>query len=652
MSLDKTDMNDLARVAGLDAVRTTIEAAKPPDEVEVSEPSRNKPARKARGKGQAPVGDGDQGGAPSRFSLDASGLYYLPPGDEEAGRRRICDPLRVLALARDAQSNGWALWVEFETPDNETRRLVIPWAGLASDGAEWRRALLNAGFAVPVTADRRRWLTEYLIGKRPALRIRLADKTGWHGEAFVTQSKCIGLDRGEQVMFHSEAPIEDAMGVSGELAEWQDHIGRYCVGNSRMLLAVGVALAGPLLKFAGLESGGLNLYGNQGIGKTTFLRVAASVFGGPKFMKSARTTDNSLEIQAAQHSDMVLLLDEFAQLDPKIVGDVVYMLGNSSAKSRSTRTIQLRATLTWRLMFVFSAEVTLQQHMSEGGKKPRAGQETRLVDVPADAGAGHGLFDGLHGHDGGAALSRHLVQACAQYYGTLGEAFITWCSKSAGTLPARVRTLMDEFASEVIPEAAGGQVERVGRRFALIAAAGELATEAGLTGWPVGETARGVRDCFNAWLVARGGIGDAEERQMLQQVRRFLELHGESRFHWWHRAADDRSPNTPHRAGFRKLVSERGEGVNSDSDHMREFGERMHAKDGEYCLTEYYVLREVFRTEVCEGFDHVAVAKVLDKRGHLITEKAGRPDRAERLPGMGSTRCYRIKSSIFNDDGD
>jgi putative DNA primase/helicase len=85
---------------------------------------------------------------------------------------------------------------------------------------------------------------------------------------------------------------------------------------------------------------------------------------------------------------------------------------------------------------------------------------------------------------------------------------------------------------------------------------------------------------------------------------------------------------------------------------MREFGERMHAKDGEHCLTEHYVLREVFRTEVCEGFDHVAVAKVLDKRGHLVTEKGGRPDRAERLPGMGSTRCYRIKPTIFNDDGD
>jgi putative DNA primase/helicase len=90
----------------------------------------------------------------------------------------------------------------------------------------------------------------------------------------------------------------------------------------------------------------------------------------------------------------------------------------------------------------------------------------------------------------------------------------------------------------MIPEDCSGQVERVGARFALVGAAGEMATAAGLTGWPVGESERAARACFNAWLAARGGIGNGEDRwPCCGKVRRFLELNAEGRFAMWHRAA-------------------------------------------------------------------------------------------------------------------
>ena len=37
-----------------------------------------------------------------------------------------------------------------------------------------------------------------------------------------------------------------------------------------------------------------------------------------------------------------------------------------------------------------------------------------------------------------------------------------------------------------------------------------LATAAGLTGWPTGESERAARACFESWLAARGGIGNGE----------------------------------------------------------------------------------------------------------------------------------------------
>jgi putative DNA primase/helicase len=81
---------------------------------------------------------------------------------------------------------------------------------------------------------------------------------------------------------------------SGTPKEWQDNLACLCVDNTRLMLAVCVAFAGPLLYFAGQESGGINLIGASSIGKTTNLVAASSVFGGPGYIQTWRATSNGL----------------------------------------------------------------------------------------------------------------------------------------------------------------------------------------------------------------------------------------------------------------------------------------------------------------------------------------------------------------------
>lgn len=202
----------------------------------------------------------------------------------------------------------------------------------------------------------------------------------------------------------------------------------------------------------------------------------------------------------------------------------------------------------------------------------------------------------------------------------------------------------------MVPEAAGGQVERVGARFALVGAAGELATAAGLTGWAAGESERAARACFNAWLAARGGSGNGEVVAMLRQVRRFLETHGEGRFTWWHRGADDHNAKTLHRAGFRRMLNAEGEPIKSNSQHGAEYGDHMPATLGSEVSAEYFVLAETFKAEVCQGFDAQAVCRVLLEHGCLTPDKGRTSDCKPRLPGMGTSRCYRIPPAIFELD--
>lgn len=113
-------------------------------------------------------------------------------------------------------------------------------------------------------------------------------------------------------------------------------------------------------------------------------------------MQRWRTTDNALEAIAAQHCDGLLILDELAQVDGKVAGECAYMLANEQSKARASRSGAARARLSWRLLFLSAGELGLADHMAEGGKRTRTGQEVRMADIPADAGQGMGAFECLH----------------------------------------------------------------------------------------------------------------------------------------------------------------------------------------------------------------------------------------------------------------
>jgi putative DNA primase/helicase len=399
-----------------------------------------------------------------------------------------------------------------------------------------------------------------------------------------------------------------------------------------------------------MESGGFHFRGDSSSGKTTALKVAASVYGGASFLQRWRTTDNALEAIAAQHSDCLLILDELAQVDPKTAGECAYMLANEQSKARATRTGAPRTRLSWRLLFLSAGELGLADHMAEGMKRTRTGQEVRMADIPADAGMGLGAFENLHGLDGGSAFSRHITDRAASVYGAPGHEWLQWLCANAQTLKARIREDANRLGAEMVPTGASGQVERVAARFALVGAAGELATEAGLTGWPAGESERAALACFNAWLSARGGSGNGEVVAMLRQVRRFLESHGDGRFSMWHRSADDHAPKTLQRAGVRRMVGADGVPIKTNSQHAAEFGDRMPSALGEGVSYEYFVLAETFKGEVCQGFDAQAVSRVLLDHGCLLPDKGRTFDCRQRLPGIGNARCYRIAPAIFELD--
>jgi len=171
--------------------------------------------------------------------------------------------------------------------------------------------------------------------------------------------------------------------------------------------------------------------------KTSSLRVAASVNGPPSYMQRWRVTANALESIAAQHCDSLLILDELAQVDPREAGDAAYMLANESSKARATRNGGARPRLNWKLLFLSAGEVGLADHLAEAGRRPRAGQEARMVDIPADANCGLGIFEQLHGRPDAATLANELQRAAATTYGAPGLEWLEWLQPTGQNCAAR-----------------------------------------------------------------------------------------------------------------------------------------------------------------------------------------------------------------------
>jgi putative DNA primase/helicase len=525
------------------------------------------------------------------FQVNDDGVYFI---DDAKGPMCICGPLYITAATRSPHSDHWGRLLEWRDKDDKPHSWAMPIALLSGAGEEYRRRLLHGGLYVGMGIKQRERLGLYLQTQCPATRVTCVDRIGWHDGTFVLPNTSIPAPGAERVIFQSDAEPDHRLDVRGTATEWREHVGKLCSGNSRLVLAASTAFASPLLEPVGQESGGIHLVGSTSTGKTTTLVAAGSVLGGGGkfgYVETWRTTANGIEATAETHNDLLLVLDEIGQLDPHDAADAAYLLANGQGKGRMTRTIVLRRRLGWRLLFLSAGELTLADHSASAGRRTRGGAEVRLLNIDADAGAGMGLFQDLHGCASGDAFAGLLKERAQKYYGAPIRAFIENVVKRRAEIVKLWRDYRNAFVSEYVKEAASGEVKRAAERLALIAYAGEIATQWGITGWTKDESKSAAGSALQNWIQTRGGTGQADDETALRQVRRFIEANGASRFELAERR-QDKDGNE-----FRERVVNRA-------------GYREPGDDG-----EYWILLEVWRIDVCAGLDYKAVARVIDKAG-------------------------------------
>lgn len=588
----RADFNDLHAAQGLDAVRNAIEQARQ----------------------SIPL--------PERFyysAKDNGALMYLKPTgkDDEATPVKVCGHIE---FAGRTHGDAWGYLFAFKDRLDRRRRIAIPARLFQVPGAEWAALLADNG--LDIEAGMQKAFKECCLAMRDRLPlVRNVERVGWTYPgaddlpAYILPDAVYSARKAAIVFQSGMGALPSLYKQAGTLDGWKQ-MAELCAGNTRLVFSLCVSFAGTLLNLMGIDGGVFHLEGSSSVGKSTALRLAASVWGNPDcHLRTWRTTDNGLEAILPLFNDNALAMDELGQIGARALSESAYMIANGAGKTRANRGGGAKSIATWRTVILSSGELNLAAKLAEDGQEARAGQLVRFIGVPM---AKEHLAD-LHGMDAGELIAK-LNSLCRVHYGTAGRAFLAALVQemAARDFMNGARKLLEDTADQWAPAGADAQVKRVARRFALVFVAGQYAQWFDILSRSM-DVPGAAKACFDDWLKERGSAGEQETAAILEQVKTFLEKNGRSRFQDA-RYPDDKVIN---RAGF--WEGNEAEGVT------------------------YYIFTGVFRQEVIRGYSVKQAVQALRKAGWLLMQDKRRTTINKRLPGMGQERVYAVKPLSDHD---
>ncbi|KPU04255.1 MULTISPECIES: TOPRIM and DUF927 domain-containing protein [Enterobacteriaceae] len=586
-TVKKADWNDYHQQHGLEAATTAFKNSMyQPQEPEVS--------------AKLQVINGGKKGASKPESLRphvesrADGIYWVEPKTDNTTGEIInreswlCSALNVVGIGID---------------DNKTRYLILRWRPFGSKGdtvqaipfadigeREGWRTLKAGGVNVTTKSGLRATLADWLQSCANGEVWRIAHATGWQCGAYIMPDGEIIGTPVQPVLFNGRSSAASGYTTSGTALSWRESVGRLALGNYSMMTGVAAALAAPLIGLAGADGFGIHLYEQSSAGKTTTANVASSLYGNPDVLRLTwYGTALGLANEAAAHNDALMPLDEIGQgADPVEVYKSAYALFNGTGKLQGAKEGGNRDLKRWRTVAISTGEMDLETFIASAGRKAKAGQLVRLLNIPMRRAVR------FHEHTNGKHHADALKDAYQHNHGVSGREWVKWLADHQQEAVSAVRVAEERWRS-LIPSDYGEQVHRVGARFAILEAALLLGNV--ITGWDEQTCRDAIQYSYNAWL-REFGTGNKEHQQIIEQTEAFLNAYGMSRFAPF--------PYDPTSLPISNLAGYRQKGGH-EADPM-----------------VFYTFPAAFEGEIARGFNSRQFAEVLKKAGMLTPPTSGR----------------------------
>lgn len=355
---------------------------------------------------------------PHGYDLDRQGALYQLDKDELELVERA--PIFVGRLVADLYSGHEQAELVFKR-DRRWRTVLVPRRAMAdARAALGELAPLGAPIDSNTGAKVVKWLRDFeAANERRLPRATSVARCGWHTvgttDLFVLGGDPVAREGAtvEVVVDRQQdrARLSRALRTGGTYDEHLAALRRAWEASPIAAVAIAGALAAPLLKPLGAPLFAVHLAGDSSRGKSTMLRIAASVFGDPRddeWVTSWNATAVGHEVRAAFLCDLPLAIDEAGVVDARDREKAVYMLVNGVGRTRGAKEGGLRDTHSWRTVVLSTGERLLAEESSAA-----TGAQVRIIQLQVD---GFGELDA----GGVDALGR----AVAEHYGHVGREWI------------------------------------------------------------------------------------------------------------------------------------------------------------------------------------------------------------------------------------
>lgn len=357
---------------------------------------------------------------PEGYEIKRDGALWKLANDDKHGDVKITSrPILLVRHLADYYTHESRAEICFERDDT--------WVTFVAN----RRAIADARtmvaelapYGVPVTSNTAPKIVDWLEDLErinPALeRVYCIGRTGWHT---IQGERAFVLDR-PRFADECERPIVldtrgDRRKLFAALTARGDSLQKHVDALRRAWEAEPVcaamicgALSATLLEPLGVPNFAIHLPGDSSRGKTSQLKIAASVFGDPSadaWLGSWNVTAAAAELRAQQLNDLPQCYDEAGTSEPIALERMVYSLVNGGGRGRAKADLSLRETPSWRTVVLSTGERPLADHHNT-----MTGAQVRVIQLPVNG------FGKLTAADVDA-----VREACAACSGMFGRRWI------------------------------------------------------------------------------------------------------------------------------------------------------------------------------------------------------------------------------------
>jgi len=332
---------------------------------------------------------------PAGYSYSVDGVWRLTEDGPLLVARR---PIAITGRYRDTDTGHASVRIGW-SEDGAWTSTLVP-REVVADG---RSLVKLAGQGAPVVSSTSSALAIFLAEQEhcsglPVLRS--TSRCGWHGDSYQAGHLTIGGAALAMMPEDAVAPLADSVHVAGSWEGWCETI-RAVSHLPHVYLAIYTALASCCMHPCGVDVGAVvSVVGRRQTGKSTVLKVGASVWGKPSevggLIRSWDSTAYHIEQAAALSCDVGLMLDETSRVRAQhadTVPQMIYTLANGGGRGRGTERAR-----SWRVVAMSTGEAPLRSY---GGQE---GAASRTIEVTGDpmpsASAAQDVEHGIDEHYG------------------------------------------------------------------------------------------------------------------------------------------------------------------------------------------------------------------------------------------------------------